>query len=36
MRNTLNNHQSNAFVVEMVCNVISALSMHGLYFIECW
>lgn len=28
MRNTLNNHQANAFVVEMVCNVITALGMH--------
>jgi hypothetical protein len=30
MRNTINNHQANPFVVEMVCNVITALGMHGI------
>jgi hypothetical protein len=29
MRNILDNHRSNAFCVEMVCNVIISLSMHG-------
>ena len=37
MRIVLNIHQSNSLCVEMVCNVITGLSMHGailFYFYE--